>query len=317
MAPRLRIGSRPSQLALAQARLVRDELGRRCPQIACEIVPISTTGDRLATPSLAQVGGKGLFVRELETALAERRIDLAVHSMKDLPAITASGMRIVAVPPRESCADVLIARFEGGLDALPRAARVGTSSARRRYEILRIRPDLDIRPLRGNVDTRTRKLQAGDFDAIILAAAGLKRLGAAPDLPMSILPEEDFIPAGGQGALAIEALADEPFASAEIERALIAMDDICARCEISAERAYLAAVGASCASPVGVRAIASKRSLIVRALLFSLDGGESMADMLAVASTPHPEAAARAGEELGRRMLANGAAALIGHGIEG
>lgn len=317
MPQRLRIGSRPSQLALAQARAVRDELARRCPGLACEMVAISTTGDRIATPSLAQIGGKGLFVRELESALSDRRIDLAVHSMKDLPALLAPGFKLMAVPAREISADVLIAPA-GGFRNLPRAARLGTSSARRCFEALRLRPDLDVRPLRGNIDTRIGKLRAGDFDAIILAAAGLRRLGATQDLPVSFLSEDDFVPAGGQGALAIEGLADERIGeSAEIERALVEMDDLPARCEITAERAYLAAIGASCASPVGVKAAAGERSLTLRALLFSVDGRESMADTLAVAGAPHPEAAAQAGEELARRMLADGAGALIGHGAQG
>src|SRR5712691_4963353 len=165
MAPRIRIGSRPSRLALAQAEIVTRGLEQFVAGLECEIVPIRTTGDKLTTPSLAQVGGKGLFVRELEQALEAGRIDIAVHSMKDIPAVLAPRFGLLAVPAREDSADVLLS---GGADlaGLPRAARLGTSSLRRRFEALRLRPDLDIQPLRGNIDTRLARLAAGEFDAI-------------------------------------------------------------------------------------------------------------------------------------------------------
>src|SRR5579875_1600741 len=224
MALQVRIGSRPSQLALAQTGLIARQLRQVRPDLKWQIVPISTTGDRLAAPSLAQIGGKGLFVRELEQALLEDRIDLAVHSMKDLPAQLAPQFRLVAVPAREDAADVLIGA--PGLAQLPARARLGTASMRRRFEALRQRPDLDVRPLRGNVDTRLAKLAAGEFDAIILALAGLKRLGRASHLAWHRLPECDFVPAGGQGALALEALstglvADDP----EVDAAVAALND--------------------------------------------------------------------------------------------
>src|SRR5512146_2203898 len=176
MAATLRIGSRPSPLALAQAGLLRRQLAQLIPAAPIEIVPIRTSGDRMATAALAQVGGKGLFIKEREQALAEGRIDLAVHSMKDLPAQLASGFRIAAVPERADPRDALLARPAGTLATLPRGARLGTSSARRRFEALRLRPDLAVVALRGNVDTRQRRLAAGEFDAIILAMAGLTRL---------------------------------------------------------------------------------------------------------------------------------------------
>lgn len=314
MAPQLRIGSRPSRLALAQAAIVKDAIERAAPGLACEIVAIRTTGDRLTTPSLARVGGKGLFVRELEQALAAGQIDIAVHSMKDMPARLPPGFRLLAVPPREDTADMLLT---GGpdLSALPPGARLGTSSLRRRFEAARLRPDLDIQPLRGNIDTRIARLRARDFDAIILAAAGLKRLGQS-DLPTAHrLSEDDFVPAGGQGALAIEAMAERlPGGSAEIERAVIAMDDLRSRIEISAERACLAEIGASCASPIGVKATADGGHLTVRVLLFSLDGAQSMTDLVTVPRCPDVASAEHAGAELARRMLARGAAELIGDG---
>ena len=206
MPRQLRIGSRPSRLALAQSEIIQRQIEGMLPGLVCQIVPIKTTGDKLTTPSLAQVGGKGLFVRELEQALEAGRIDIAVHSMKDMPAVLAPRFRLLAVPAREDTADVLLSAGPD-LSGLARGARLGTSSLRRRFEALRLRPDLDFAPLRGNIDTRLAKLTAGEFDAIILAAAGLKRLGHT-DLPvMHRLNRDDFVPAGGQGALAIEALA--------------------------------------------------------------------------------------------------------------
>jgi|SRR5579875_2001361 hydroxymethylbilane synthase len=308
----LRIGSRPSRLALAQAALVKDAIERAVPGLACEIVPIRTTGDKLTTPSLVRVGGKGLFVRELEQALAAGQIDLAVHSMKDMPARLPPGFRLLAVPAREDTADVLLT---GGPDlaGLPRGARLGTSSLRRRFEATRLRPDLDFQPLRGNIDTRLARLRAGAFDAIILAAAGLKRLGQSDLPPMHRLSDTDFVPAGGQGALAIEAAADRMVGGSDkIERAVATLDDPRTRIEISAERACLAEIGASCASPIGVKATAEGGNLAIRVLLFSLDGGRSMSDALSVALSSKVAEAERAGAELARRMLANGAAALIG-----
>jgi hydroxymethylbilane synthase len=310
----LRIGSRPSRLAMAQAQIVRQHLERIAPRLSCEIVPIRTTGDKLTTPSLAQVGGKGLFVRELEQALVAGQIDIAVHSMKDMPARLEGGFRLLAVPAREDTADVLLT---GGPDLahLARGARLGTASLRRRFEAIRLRPDLDIAPLRGNIDTRLAKLRAGEFDAIILAAAGLRRLGQSDLPPAHRLSEDDFVPAGGQGALAIESIADRiSGGSAEIEHAVAAIDDLPARIEVSAERAFLAEIGASCASPIGVKATAQNGRLAIRALLFSLDGTRSMADSLAVPIGSDVAGAERAGIELARGMLSKGAAELIGGG---
>ena len=177
MASVLRIGSRPSRLALAQAELVRQRLSPLLPSATIEVIPIRTSGDRMTTAALAEVGGKGLFIKELEQALVQRRIDLAVHSMKDLPALLAPVFRIAAVPERADPRDALLARTGGdSLEALANGARLGTSSARRRFEALRLRPDLDVVALRGNVDTRLARLAAGDFDAIVLAMAGLMRL---------------------------------------------------------------------------------------------------------------------------------------------
>ncbi len=253
-------------------------------------------------------------MRELEQALEAGWIDIAVHSMKDLPAALAPRFSLLAVPAREDSADVLLS---GGatLDGLPPAARLGTSSLRRRFEALRARPDLDIQPLRGNIDTRLSRLAAGEFDAIILAAAGLRRLAPASLPPAHRLSEEDFVPAGGQGALAIEGLADGlPGGSSEIGTAVTALEDLRARIEVSAERAFLSEIGASCASPIGVKATAVNSQLTLRALLFSLNGARSMTELLSTSLTSEVAAAERIGVELAQRMLARGAAGLIGDG---
>lgn len=329
----LRIGSRPSTLALAQAELVRHALTALALTLEIEIVPIRTSGDKLTSASLAKVGGKGLFIKELEQALIERRIDLAVHSMKDLPATLAPGLRIAAVPERADARDALVTRAgdagaghqrkaemlaSEALATLARGARLGTSSTRRRFEAVRVRADLIVGALRGNVDTRISRLAAGDFDAIILAMAGLVRLGRAnPAITIAALDQRDFVPAGGQGALAIEALADRPLGgSRELDGALTALDDARSRLEVSAERGFLAALGASCVSPVGVHATLDADVLALRALLFSVDGTRHMADETSERMDVRvaAEHAAELGARLARRMLAAGGRELLSEG---
>jgi hydroxymethylbilane synthase len=315
----LRIGSRPSALALAQANLVKERLESALTGLTTEIIAVSTTGDKLTTASLARIGGKGLFIRELEQALSNGRIDLAVHSMKDLPAILPPRYRLAAVPSRENPADALITGDGRGWQALRRGARLGTSSSRRHLEALRMRPDLKVESLRGNVDTRLARLAAGDFDAIILAMAGLKRLGKLDGLNFIELDERDFVPSGGQGALALEALADGAMGGgAEIEAVIKSLNDARALAEVTAERTFLATIGASCVSPVGVKGSITDSSLRLRALLFSTDGSRSLddehsatialdADLGKVTSV-----AAALGVSLGQRMIDRGARELIG-----
>jgi hydroxymethylbilane synthase len=317
MAPAFRIGSRPSQLALAQAEVVRGRLKASMPSISIEIVPIRTSGDKMAGAPLASVGGKGLFIKELEQALAGGAIDLAVHSMKDLPAVLPPGFRIAAVPTRADARDALPSRASGSLAALVLGARVGTSSARRRFEALRLRADLEVVALRGNVDTRLRRLSTGEFDAIIVAMAGLERLGRTGGDEVALVPldERDFVPAGGQGALGLEACADRRVAgSAELDAAIAALDDARAHREVAAERAFLAALSASCVSPVGVRATLDASALSLRALLFSVDGSRYLADehVDRVAQDAPLSDAERAGAQLAQRMLAAGGRQLLG-----
>jgi hydroxymethylbilane synthase len=315
MSSSIRIGSRPSKLALTQAEIVRQNLGQAIRGIEIEIVEIRTSGDKMTTASLAQVGGKGLFIKELEQALADRSIDLAVHSMKDLPAILPEQFKIAAVPKRENTADVLVTRDGVGLTALKRGARLGTSSLRRRYQALRINPTLEIESLRGNVDTRLKRVADGDFDAIIVAMAGLKRLGRIDDAKFVELSRRDFIPAGGQGALAIETLAEHHTgAMSELDRALTSINDSSAFYETAAERGFLAALGASCTTPVGVKAYIADGQLAVHAILFSPDGGRELSESLEeLADTDlAPSAAARTGERLAEKLLARGGAELLG-----
>jgi hydroxymethylbilane synthase len=305
---KIRIGSRPSKLALAQASIVRERLTKQISGIEIEIVEIRTSGDKMTSASLADVGGKGLFIKELEQALAARTIDVAGHSMKDLPAVLPQQFRVAAVLERENTADILVTRDGAALAALPTGARLGTSSSRRRFQALRINRALDIQPLRGNVDTRLTRIADGTFDAIIVAIAGVKRLGRANDVKFAELDARDFIPSGGQGALAIETLAD----SDAVDLAS-AINDPRAFYETAAERAFLAEIGASCTTPVGVRATIAGDSLKLVAMLFSSDGARELSESIEEPLAPDLalSAAENSGERLGEKMLARGAAEMI------
>lgn len=309
MPRKIRIGSRPSKLALAQAAIVRERLTKEIPGVEIEIIEIRTSGDKMTSASLADVGGKGLFIKELEQALAARTIDAAVHSMKDLPAILPQQFRVAAVPARENTADILVTRDGSALAALPAGARLGTSSSRRRFQALRMNRALEILPLRGNVDTRLARLADGTFDAIIVAIAGVKRLGRVSDVKFVELDGRDFIPSGGQGALAIETLADSDAADL-----VSAINDASAYCETAAERAFLAAIGASCTTPVGVRATIAAERLKLAAMLFSPDGARELSESMEETLTADlaPSAAEDAGKRLAEKMLARGAGALLG-----
>jgi hydroxymethylbilane synthase len=311
---KIKIGSRPSKLALAQAAIVRDRLAAQVPGAEIEIVEIRTSGDKLTTASLAQIGGKGLFVKELEQALAARQIDIAVHSMKDLPAVLASEFRVSCVVERENTADVLVTRDGAALAAIAAGAKLGTSSSRRRFQALRINRGLEIVPLRGNVDTRLGRVADGSLDAIIVAMAGLKRLGRIGDVKLVELDARDFIPAGGQGALAIETLTDRTDGGAkEIDEALDAINDARAFHETAAERAFLAAIDASCTTPVGVRATVAAAKLTIRAILFSPDGARELSESIEdpLDAKLAPSSAETIGEKLADKMLARGAAAML------
>jgi hydroxymethylbilane synthase len=310
MSVTLRIGSRPSKLALAQTRSVAAQLQGILPELKIEIVPIKSSGDKLASASLAQVGGKGLFVKELEEALEDGRIDVAIHSMKDLPAKITPRFRLAAVPLREDRRDVLITRTGDGMAGLPRAARLGTSSPRRHAQVIRVRPDLQMQPLRGNVDTRLSRLANDELDAIVLAMAGLRRLGLAATTKLVELDLSTFVPAGGQGALAVEAVNEKRIAgSTEVENAIRKLNHQDSELEVTAERAFLAEIGATCSTPIGVSAIVDGQSLEIHAQLLSLDGSRLLDDRLARV-IEHD--VADIGVELARKMIAQGAREIIG-----
>lgn len=256
---RLVIATRGSKLALWQAEHVRALLVAADPALEIELLVLKTTGDKILDRPLSEVGGKGLFVKEIEEALLDGRADLAVHSMKDLPAEVPPGLGVAAVPRREDPRDALLVR--AGLGAtrvgdLPQGARVGTSSLRRMCQLKAQRPDLEIIPLRGNVDTRLRKLDEGDFDAIVLAAAGLNRLGHAGRIRALIDPAE-MIPAIGQGALAIECRTGAGPRDSDTRARLGRLDDPRTATCVSAERAFLARLEGGCRTPMAAHATLS------------------------------------------------------------
>ena len=296
----IRIGTRASALALAQAHAVGDALRARGHDV--EIVPMRTEGDRLAAARLATIGGKGLFVREIEEALLARTVDVAVHSLKDLPAEVPEGLALVAFPAREDPRDVLVGRRPGGLKALDRGAVVGTSSPRRRALVLACRPDVTVEPLRGNVDTRLRKLEDGAFDATILAAAGLRRLGITP-AHAEALDVDEFVPAVGQGVLGIEARLDD----ARVAAALAALDHPATRACAVAERSFLARLGASCVTPVAGHASLDGDHVVMRALVISDDGVGRLRER---GTAPRGEADAL-GRRIAEGLLAQGAASMV------
>jgi hydroxymethylbilane synthase len=258
-------------MALYQAGLVRDRLRAAHAELAAEsaveLVPIRTTGDRVQTRQLAEIGGKGLFTKELEEALLDRRIDLAVHSLKDMETHLPAGLEIGCVLPRDDPRDVVVSRSGAPLAALPRGARIGTASLRRRAQLLRLRDDLAIIPIRGNVGTRLDKLAAGEVDALVLALCGLERLGRT-ELALEILPPERMLPAVGQGALAIECRSGD----GELQQLLAPLNDPASAACVAAERAMLAALDGSCRTPIaGLATIAGDR-LTLDALLLTPDG---------------------------------------------
>jgi hydroxymethylbilane synthase len=271
------IGSRGSQLALWQANWVKDQLSAAGHENAIEI--IRTTGDKLqsfplAQPlpasiaqSIAEVGSKGLFIKEIEEALLAGEVDLAVHSLKDLPTILPEGLILAAVPPREDARDVFISANGEPFEQLPAGARVGTSSPRRQAQLRRLRPDLELIALRGNLDTRLRKLERGDCHALVLAAAGVHRLGLRERIT-GYFDFDQICPAVGQGALAIEIRRDD----AELERALAPLDDPATRLAVRAERAMLRRLGGGCQVPIAAHANLEGAQLCLRGIVASLDG---------------------------------------------
>jgi hydroxymethylbilane synthase len=296
----IRIGTRASPLARWQAQWVADQLAARGH--AVELIPITTRGDIDRDSPIGDIGTTGVFTKELQRALLDGRIDVAVHSLKDLPTDEVAGLALAAVPPRESARDALISRDATPLEALPAGARIGTGSLRRQAQALHIRPDLKVMPIRGNVETRLRKLAEGECDAIILAEAGLKRLGFAERITEFLEPPR-FLPAVGQGALGLETRWE-----GEIRSLIAALDDVPSRAAIVAERAFLAALQGGCLAPIGANGqIDSRGQLRMDGVVLSSDGRQRLTASLSA----DPLTAVDLGRRLAEEMKKNGAGPLL------
>lgn len=309
--PLLRLGTRGSALALAQAAEVRARLAAAQPELAApdaiEIVPIRTSGDRQRQAAPGSAGNKGLFTKEIEEALRRGAIDIAVHSLKDLPTLLPEGLRIACYLPREDPRDALIAGAGvRGLTDLPKGATVGTSSVRRRAQLLHARPDLRIIEFRGNVDTRLDKVAAGAVDAAVLAVAGLIRLGRAERITAILTPQE-MLPAAAQGAIAIETRADDEAAAAW----LAPLNDEATACCVAAERALLAALDGSCRTPIAALAQLSGKTLTLEAMILRPDGRER----LCVERRGDAGAAAALGRDAGDELRARASADLLAFAV--
>ena len=300
--PPLRIATRQSQLALWQAEHVAALLRRAHPGIAVALLPMSTKGDRILDRSLAAIGGKGLFIKELEAALEDRRADMAVHSMKDVPGDLPAGLLIAAVLPRVDARDALISAGARALEDLPLGARLGTSSLRRQAQLLAARPDLAIEALRGNVDTRLKRLEAGELDAIVLACAGLIRLGLESRISARLDPKIS-LPAVSQGVIGIECRADDLKSRAVLQ----ALNDTATRSAIDEERAFARRLGGSCQSPIAAYARIAQDRLTLEGLVAEPDGSRILRDTIS-GSAANPEIL---GVELAERVLAAGAGELL------
>jgi hydroxymethylbilane synthase len=271
----IRIGTRGSALALAQAGLVQKTLQDRYPDVPVELVIIKTTGDKLKDVPLAQVGGKGLFIKEIEEALLAGEVNMAVHSLKDMPAEIPGGLMLGAVPAREDCRDAFLSHRHNSLAAIPAGGRIGTGSLRRRVQLLHLRPDLEVVPIRGNVDTRLKKMETQGLDGLILAAAGLRRLGLG-HLPKALLSETDMLPAVGQGALALEVRADD----GDMREAIAFLDHPPTRIATTAERAFLKRLEGGCIVPVAALGQVEGDRLTFTALISDLEGKNLIKDTL-------------------------------------
>lgn len=298
----LRLGTRGSALALWQAHFVAGRLRELAPECAVELVEIETSGDRIRDVPLAQIGGQGVFTKEIQRALQDGRVDVAVHSLKDLPTVPVDNLVLAAVPPRGPTGDAIVSRKHTSFAALPPGARVATSSSRRRAQVLHRRPDLTLAEIRGNVDTRLRKLMEQDLDAIILAEAGLVRLGREADIT-EILDPAWMLPAVGQGALGLECRADDTDTRAILER----MNHLPTYYAALAERAFLRGLGGGCTLPIAAAGVVTGDELCLRGAVLSPDGAERIEDLMAA-----PMLAADAtGRAMAENLLARGAAQLL------
>ena len=291
----IKIGTRGSKLALQQSAWVRQRIAERHPDLFIEVVRIRTTGDMITNVPLAQAGGKGLFVKEIEEALLRREIDLAVHSMKDVPTDLPTGLHLGAITEREDPRDVLISRKGQGLGQLPRGARIGTSSLRRRAQLFAINPEWEIIPLRGNLDTRIKRLETEGLDAVILAAAGVRRMGLEERITET-LPFTTMLPAVGQGALGIECRQE-----GGINELIAFLRHPESTMAVQGERSFLRRLGGGCQVPIAAYGGVEKKQLHLRGLVARLDGSRLFR---AEAQGDDPETV---GELLAEELLAQGA----------
>jgi len=298
----LKIATRKSPLALWQAEHVATLLRSAHAGLSVELLPMSTQGDRIQDRSLAAIGGKGLFIKELEVALAERRADIAVHSMKDVPAEMPLGFVIAAFLARADPRDALLCKSGSAIAELPAGAKLGTSSLRCTAQILAARPDLCIQPLRGNVDTRLKRLENGELEAIVLACAGLARLGLESRISVRLDPAT-MLPAVGQGAIGIECRSDD----AHTRALLKALDDTATRTALAAERSFARALGGSCQSPIAALARIEQDGLTLEGLVAEPDGSRLLRERVSGGCAR----AEQLGEELARRLLKLGAGELL------
>ncbi len=293
----IRIGTRGSMLARWQAEHVKERLTALGHEVS--LVVITTTGDRVLDRRLESVGGKGAFLKEIEEGLEARQVDLAVHSLKDVPTVLPDGLELCAILERADPRDALLSSG-AGLDDLPRGATVGTTSLRRQAQLRAVRPDLSLADLRGNVDTRIRRLREGRFDAILLAMAGLVRLGRADEVTEPLDPRR-FIPAPGQGAIALECRADD----AAVREAVASLDHPSTKRRVTAERAFLAALGGGCNVPLGAHAFEDGESLELIGLVARIDGSEVLRGERRGAE------AEEVGRSLAEELLSRGAGPLL------
>ncbi len=292
----IRIGTRGSPLAVWQAEWVRSQLLALYPEYKVKLVKIKTTGDKITDVPLAQVGGKALFVKEIEVALLNGAIDLAVHSMKDMPAEIPSGLCIGAVPKRENPLDVLISRNGYSFKDLPKGAHIGSSSLRRGAQVRHVRPDIKMHPLRGNLDTRIRKLETEGLDAIIVAAAGVRRLGLEAHIT-EYLPEAIMLPAIGQGALSIEVREDDDF-----RRLMAPLDHMETRLAVESERAFLGRLEGGCQVPIAARATVIQNLVELTGMVAEVDGSVLLREAITGPADQHE----KLGVELADRLLEMG-----------
>ena len=296
------IATRESPLALWQAKYVQSCLKEKFPELDVQLLGLTTKGDKILDVTLSKIGGKGLFVKELEAAMLEGKAQIAVHSLKDMPTILPEGLCLTAVTKRANAGDAFVSNKYASIETLPQGAVLGTSSLRRKAQLLAARPDLKIVDLRGNVDTRLRKLDDGQMDAIILAAAGLTRLGYT-DRIREIIPHNFCLPAVGQGALAIECRTD----NTEVRAMLNFLNDQPTKQATDAERAFLGLIEGGCQVPIGVHAVTEGDAVSIEAIIASLDGSTVLRDTIRGQAVN----AAELGKELGNKMLDQGGRAIL------